>query len=95
VPEDFPENGFDLIVFSEVAYYLAEDDFIATGKKILKHLTAGGYLVMVHYRHHRGFPLAGDFAHDWFIKEAASVLTHLKDWRRPSAYRLDLFQKAE
>src|SRR6185369_7563255 len=30
VPDEFPEGTFDLIVLSEVAYYLSLEDFLAT-----------------------------------------------------------------
>ena len=94
VPDQFPEEQFDLIVFSEVAYYLSKEDFLSTAQKILRSLVAGGYLVMVHYRHHQDLPLPGDFAHDWFLQDAGLGIRHLRDWRRP-AYRLDLFQKMD
>jgi SAM-dependent methyltransferase len=93
VPDDFPEGSFDLIVFTEVAYYLSLNDFEATGNKILEHLVPGGHLVMAHYRHHQGepYPISGDFAHDWFLERGE--LTHLRDYRLPEAYRLDLLEK--
>lgn len=95
VPEQFPPGTYELIVFSEVAYYLSREDFLATAQRIVAQLAEGGFLVMVHYRHHRDYPLSGDFAHDWFLNEAGPALVHLQDWRRPSAYRLDLFQKID
>lgn len=96
VPDQFPDGRFDLITFSETAYYLSKDDFLATARRIMESLVPGGYLVMAHYRHRTDFPLPGDFAHDWLLQEpeAKAQLRHVKDWRR-RAYRMDLWQKVE
>ena len=93
IPEQFPEDHFDLIVLSEVAYYLSMEDFLATIGHIVESLAPAGHFLMVHCRHHCEVPLPGDLPHDIFIKETAGLLTHLQDRRRPRTYRLDLFEK--
>ena len=93
IPDEFPEGNFDLIILSEVAYYLSMADFLTTVHHIVESLTPGGHFLMVHCRNHREVPLPGDLPHDTFIKETADVLTHLQDRRRPRTYRLDLFEK--
>ncbi len=95
VPAQFPEQRFDLIVYSEVAYYQSVEDFRLTVAKIVQNLMPGGYLVMIHYRHHQDVPLPGESAHDLIIAETKGLLLHLRDWRNPAFYRLDLFQKPE
>jgi LmbE family N-acetylglucosaminyl deacetylase len=48
VPGQWPEGGFDLIVLSEIGYYL---DLAALSKRIEASLEADGTLVLVHWRH--------------------------------------------
>lgn len=64
VPRDWPAATFDLIVLSEVAYYLDKADL----HTLLDHVTAsledGGELVAVHWRTPvADYPLTGDDVH--------------------------------
>lgn len=65
VPEDLPEDRFDLVVASEVLYYLPEDRFRAAVHRTAALLAPGARLVAVHWtgsapRHVR----SGDDVHD-------------------------------
>lgn len=51
LPQDWPEGKFDLIVFSELGYYLDIDDLRALIERALYSLTADGELIAVHWRH--------------------------------------------
>lgn len=57
VPGEWPEGRFDLVVVSEVAYYLATDQWADTIDRILGSLTEGGQVVLCHWTGH-----ADDFA---------------------------------
>ncbi|WP_115048281.1 class I SAM-dependent DNA methyltransferase [Xanthomonas arboricola] len=50
-PQQWPPGRFDLIVFSEVGYYLADPDFEKTTALFAGSLTATGCLVACHWRH--------------------------------------------
>jgi hypothetical protein len=50
LPEDMPEGPFDLIVVSEILYYLAKTDLDATINALVSELEPGGDLVAVHHR---------------------------------------------
>ncbi|TAG91103.1 MAG: methyltransferase domain-containing protein [Oscillatoriales cyanobacterium] len=104
IPQQFPTEKFDLILFSEVAYYLTMADFLTTKQKIIDQLLPGGYLLMVHFRPSvEGFVLNGDIVHDTFIQDSAQFFKHLGDPRKKSLrldlarhhkrYRMDLFQR--
>jgi Methyltransferase domain len=104
IPQQFPTEKFDLILFSEVAYYLTMEDFLKTKQKIIDQLLPGGYLLMVHFRPSvPGFILNGDIVHDTFIQDSAQFLKHLSDPRKQNfgidlvghhkRYRMDLFQR--
>jgi SAM-dependent methyltransferase len=59
LPEDFPPGRFDLIVASEVLYYLDPPAFAA----MLEHLH--GTVLAVHWRHPtRTYPMTGDEVHE-------------------------------
>ena len=58
------EEPFDLIVLSEVGYYLDEPDLRLAVDAATAHLEPGGTLLAVHWRHHvADYPLTGDRVH--------------------------------
>jgi SAM-dependent methyltransferase len=62
LPEDMPAGPFDLVVCSEVLYYLDDAAFDATLDGIARALQ--GSLVAVHWRHEtERYPLLGDEVH--------------------------------
>ncbi len=55
---------FDLIVLSEIGYYLDADDLQAAAASAVACLAAGGTLLAVHWRHPvADYPLSGDQVH--------------------------------
>ena len=60
----FPPGRFDLIVLSEVGYYLSPTDFRALLADAIGHLADGGTLVACHWRHAvADYPQGGDEVH--------------------------------
>jgi predicted TPR repeat methyltransferase len=51
VPGQWPEGAFDLIVLSEVLYYLGSIELERTARAAVGSLELGGHLVVVHWRH--------------------------------------------
>jgi trans-aconitate methyltransferase len=82
IPEEFPDGRFDLIVCSEVLYYLDDKAFEET----LDHLH--GTVLAVHWRHPtRTYPLQGDEVHDRLAARFGAP-----EYSRATAdYRLDRF----
>jgi hypothetical protein len=65
VPHDWPDGGFDLIVLSEIGYYLDADDLEVLLDRTVASLEPGGTLAAVHWRHPvADYPLRGDDVHD-------------------------------
>jgi SAM-dependent methyltransferase len=65
VPQDWPAGHFDLIVLSELGYYLSADDLELLVDRSVSSLEPGGSLVAVHWRHPvTDYPLRGDDVHD-------------------------------
>ncbi|BDV29617.1 bifunctional PIG-L family deacetylase/class I SAM-dependent methyltransferase [Microbacterium terricola] len=65
VPAEWPDGSFDLIVLSEVGYYLSRPELERVIDRIDGALTDDGMLVACHWRHPiSGAPLGGDEVHD-------------------------------
>lgn len=64
VPDDWPEGNFDLIVVSEVGYYLSPEELSGLFARIDAALLPGGTLALCHWRHPiDGWELDGDSVH--------------------------------
>lgn len=81
IPDDWPEATFDLLVLSEVLYYLDDGELAATLAQAATSLAPGGDLVAVHYRlevaeHAR----RGDEVHEALRRAFGSpAVTHLEE----------------
>ena len=91
VPQDYPDEMFDLTLVSEVGYYLSWDDLKQAQQLMIKHLQVGGHLLLVHWTlFAKDYPLTGDEVHDSFME--LDDLKHLQGLRK-ERYRLDLFER--
>ncbi len=94
IPNEFPDETFDLILISEVGYYLAPEDWQTAMKKTFAHLAADGQVVLVHWTPLvHDYPQTGDAVHESFVKFAKGKMRNLKSLRREK-YRLDVWQKS-
>jgi SAM-dependent methyltransferase len=90
VPEDWPDGPFDLIVCSEVLYYLDPPAFDAATEAIERTLLPGGSLLAVHWRPPaRRYPLRGDEVHE----RLASLGWPAAVSRRTGSYVLQRFDR--
>lgn len=65
VPAAWPPGGFDLVVVSEVGYYLTEQEILALADRILASLEPDGVVVLCHWRHPlEDSALDGDRVHE-------------------------------
>lgn len=65
VPDEWPDGRFDLIVISELAYYLGAEALIGLAAKARRSLQPGGDIVACHWRHPiEGCGLGGDAVHE-------------------------------
>ncbi|MEP7022629.1 MAG: SAM-dependent methyltransferase, partial [Actinomycetota bacterium] len=64
LPDGWPEETFDLVVFSELLYYFGDQDLRTVLDRAVCSLREGGTLLAVHWRHHvPDYPRSGDSAH--------------------------------
>ncbi len=93
VPEQYPDQDFDLTLVSEVGYYWSMPDLVSARWAIVAHLLPGGHLLLVHWTPHvPNYPLTGDAVHEAFIARAEPELHHVGG-QRSDCYRLDLFAR--
>jgi protein-L-isoaspartate O-methyltransferase len=91
LPQEYPDEMFDLVVLSEVGYYFCWDDLHQVQKIIIDRLQFEGQLLLVHWTPKAAsYPLTGDEVHESFLKLLS--LKHLKGLRKEQ-YRLDLFER--
>ena len=93
IPEQFPHETFDLILVSEVGYYLAPDDWRAAAEKIVGQLRPRGHVVLVHWTPFvHDYPQTGGEVHQNFKKLTADQLRVVAA-EEAEKYLLDVFQK--
>lgn len=92
VPREWPRGRFDLIVFSEVLYFLSASDIRVTAARTLRSLTPGGRIVLVNWTGDTAQALSGDAAAEIFAAAVASRVVTVCQERRPD-YRLDVYRR--
>jgi SAM-dependent methyltransferase len=90
IPAQWPDGGFDVVLLSEILYYLSAADLAATARRTQASLKPGGAVLLVHYTLPTDYPQSGDVASEHFI--AASGLRPITQ-RRDAQYRLDLLAR--
>jgi trans-aconitate methyltransferase len=89
-PEQMPAGPWDLVVCSEILYYLDREAFALAVDRLRGCLEAGATVLAVHWRAAtKTYPLLGDEVHDGLV--GALGEWHALDDRRPQ-YRLDRFE---
>ena len=89
IPLGWPVGRFDVILLSEVLYYLSVEDLSQTARRVRGSLEPQGHVLLVHYILPTDYPATGDVASEGFI--AATGFAPILQ-RREAAYRLDLLR---
>ena len=92
IPDDIPDGRFDLILASEVLYYLTPADLMDTATACLDRLTPSGSLILCHWLGETDYPLSGSQASDLFgsiVIKALPIHRVLRD----DVYRLERFDR--
>jgi cyclopropane fatty-acyl-phospholipid synthase-like methyltransferase len=91
VPQAWPDRRFDLIVLSEVLYFLTAADIEWCARRVRGSLVPGGVVVLVNWLGQSDDPTPGDEAADRFIRATGGWLGVSQQDRRPG-YRLDVLE---
>ena len=89
VPAEWPTGHFDLILLSEVVYYLDRADVGELAARVKASLLPGGHVVLVHWLGETHYPLSGDEAAECFIAEIGDAAS-IRHQERTDQYRLDV-----
>jgi SAM-dependent methyltransferase len=85
LPQNYPDDLFDLTVLSEVGYYLRIEELNKIADEITAHTVLTGHLLLVHWLAAvPGCELRGDDVHDHFLARP--------EWRLLSNCRTNLFR---
>jgi hypothetical protein len=88
VPGAWPLGTYDVIVLSEVLYYLDHADIGFAARRVKASLAAGGTVLLVHWTGPTNYPCTGDEAAELFMRESEAWLARGLA-RREAEYRLD------
>lgn len=91
VPDEWPDGTFDLILLSEVVYYLDPADLRRLAERTVEALVPAGDVLLVHWLGETDYPLSGDEAAERFIAGTRRSLQATRQERTPQ-YRLDLLR---
>ena len=91
VPDEWPAEPFDLILVSEVGYYLSLPDLDRLAARCAASVVPGGHLTLVHWTGPTDYPITADDVHSAFLDAPG--------WRpvsksRHDDYRLDVLERS-
>jgi cyclopropane fatty-acyl-phospholipid synthase-like methyltransferase len=92
IPAEWPAEKFDLIVLSEVLYYLSPHDIRRTAERSLASSLPKGLILLVHWTGQTDYPCQGDEAVEHYIAACKAELSPLLQRQEPE-YRLDLLAR--
>ena len=94
VPQEWPDGTFDLIVLSEVLYFLSPTDVAAVAARAASSLALDGVVLLVNWTGRSADPCTGQEAAGLFIERT-------REWLEPQihvdgvGYRLDLLGRRQ
>jgi len=90
---ELPDEKYDLIMVSEVAYYLSSDDWELAIYDLYRRLKPDGNIVLVHWLPEvHDYPQTGDEVHNSFEKLVKDKLQNVYS-ARAETYRIDVWTK--
>jgi 2-polyprenyl-3-methyl-5-hydroxy-6-metoxy-1,4-benzoquinol methylase len=92
IPGQWPTATFDLIVLSEVLYFLSPADVARAADRVIDTLEPGGIVLLVNWRGRSSDPCTGDEAAEVFINRSLRALSLETHYHEP-AYRLDALRR--
>jgi Nodulation protein S (NodS) len=90
IPEDWPQETFDLIVLSEIAYYFDGEGLERVLRAVVMSTDPGAHVIGVHWRGATDYPQSGDDVHERIelCPELRRVVHHLE-----TDFRLDVWER--
>ena len=92
VPGSWPDGRFDLVLLSEVVYYLDRGDILRLADRLSRSLAPEGDVVLVHWLGPTHYPLSGDEASEALIAALHDIAVPTRS-DRCAEYRLDVLRR--
>lgn len=90
IPEEWPEELFDLVVLGEIAYYFDAVELRRIVELVVQSTVLGSHVIGVHWRGETNYPLTGDAAHSVINEsDALSRVAHYVE----EAFVLDVWMR--
>ena len=90
IPDDWPAGRYDLIVMSEILYFLSQDELIQTADKAMRDLSSRGLCLLVNWTGPNNLPVSGDEAARVFADRFAQASGAMVETTRHDLFRIDL-----
>lgn len=90
IPREWPEGSFDLIVLSEVLYFLSADEIAATAEHVWSALAPTGLCVLVNWTGPNNLAVNGQEAVEMFRRACPWNASHRSC---KTSYRIDHFER--
>jgi hypothetical protein len=92
IPTDWPDETFDLVVLSEVAYYFDAGALADIMTLVVETTSPGSHVVGVHWRGETDYPISGDRAHELIglTPELSRLVHHVE-----REFMLDVWERLE
>jgi len=91
--KELPDDQYDLIMISEVAYYLSSTDWESAIISLFDRVKSNGNIVLVHWLPEvHDYPQTGDEVHESFEKLMKEKMTNVFS-NREENYRIDVWEK--
>lgn len=90
LPRQWPRGGYDLIVLSELLYFLAPQEVEQMARLAVRDLVPGGDCILVNWTGDNDLALDGEQAASLFIDRACQGGLGLAGAERAKCYRIDL-----
>lgn len=92
-PQELPDQTFDLVVISEVAYYLSANDWKMAIENLWSKLDSGAQIILVHWLPEvHDYPQTGDEVHQIFGDLMQKKMQNIFS-KREENYRMDVWEK--
>jgi SAM-dependent methyltransferase len=89
VPQEWPDGTFDLIMLSEILYFLSPADIVSVADRTARSLAPDGVVLLVNWQGQSGDPCTGEEAACVFIERTRGRMGSRRHVRE-AGYRLDL-----
>jgi trans-aconitate methyltransferase len=90
IPAEWPDGRFDLLVFSEILYFLSASEVEETARRAVESLAAGGHMVLVNWLGPCETALDGDAAAEVFLRTVQAGGLSCATVCREREYRIDV-----